>query len=473
MRKVMLLGTACTLAALIGCARSGSPPIDIRGSLGPLHPTQSLTFNTDTRTYSIDGGAAVVAGQIVSGKASIVVFDFSTITIPKGVLISASGHPPLGLVATGDIEIDAPLGFAGQPGQGGDDGFGIVGGGAGGGGGGGGAVLIASSTGRIALGGVLDVRGGGDGSRGHAFQPITATNLRGGGGGSGGHAGVGGGAGGSGGASKAGGTGGNGGAGGWGGGGGGGGGGGCNSGGVGQAGAGGANGDAGGAGEPSGGWFGFYSFAGSPTRNTGGSGGSGGDGLGWWPDSADGGAGGKGGNCASPGGVGGNGKNGVTGNLGYGGGGGGGGGGDASVAGPGGAGGASGAGGGGTASGGGGGAPGHSGGGGAFMLAAPAGITIADDLFAGTGVGAIYGSLSFSKKSDIPIVNETRPPADVDASGGPNRIHVYPFSAWLSMPTSSLRMGGGSGAGGGGGDGQSEMPTASPSPGTGRTRPGG
>ena len=457
------------LLCLFGCAAPPPPLPTSTGRLGPLAPLTSVEFNTTDGWYSVDGGPRIAEGRFrdataVPGAqgARIRLFDFTTIRLDSVVSVSAVGRFPLGLLATGDMVIESDLPFGGHPGTDGRDGFGRVGGSGGGGGGGGGAILIASANGSITLNGMLELAGGPDGRRGRGWLPgADAGGLA----VAGGARGVGGGLGGAGGASFGGGNAGGGGAGGSAGGGGGGGGG------------GGAAPLLGGGPPPGklgkhgakGGSVDVYGFIITVTitpndgedgkkgsRPGGGPKGDGGDGLGLGTG-AKGGDGGKGGDYhnLTPGMPGDPGKPGTShsdgATVGAGGGGGGGGGGDARAPNPPGGGGALGAGGGGLATGGGVGKPGTSGGGGAFILAAPNGINIGGSVTLGSGVGAIYGNLTLTGNISTNVVNETGDPLNVTSL---NEVHVFPYSAWQSLPRSVLGLSGGGGAGGAGGDGQ-------------------
>ncbi len=424
------------------------------GVLGNLVPLHQVAFNTTTGMYTIDDGPPLAGGVLSPDPGhTTMLYNFAAINLGANVLVTASGSHSLGLLGTSDIIVSATLDFAGQPGQRGHDGYGIVGGG-GGGGGGGGALLLATSGGRIDFAGVLNVSGGNPGERGVGFLDgvpnVPGKNPAGGGGfvaylgsgadtmfkfgsegGVGGTAGPGGGSGGDGGGSVAGGAGGSGGNAGVQGGGGGGGGGGAN----------GGNGGLGGTGL-NGGVNGNNGSNGGATN--GGNGGNSGNGPG---GVCNGGGGGGGGGLANNGT---NGTNGVSQGGCSGGGGGGGGGGDASGGQPWGFGGTGGTGGTGGGTGGNGShpvrprnatVPQGSGGGGSFILAASGGVFFSGTAIRGTGVGVVYGDFH----------NTGRWTDGLPAT--------YSYFAWDAMRAERFYLTGGAGGGGGGGDGQLEVPS--------------
>ena len=423
-KKTILSSLAVVFMTIVfvACSQPVTELPSSTGRLGVLAPSSSVIFDTTDGWYSVDGGPRIAEGRFRNNNvtpgsqgARIRLFDFTNINLDTAVRFEAVGRYPLGLLATGDIIIECDLPLAGQAGTDGNDGFGIFGGS---GGGGGGAVVLASNSGSITLNGTLDVRGGQDGQQGTGQLPGSD---------SGGLA-VAGGEGGGGGTSPT------------------------------NQGIGGTKGNKGATVVVTG-WPFTITLTPDDGENgddarirTAGDGGDGGDGIGVIGTDPDGGDGGRGGDAHGTR----NGDPGIAGNVGIassgGAGKGAGGGGDTANPGStGGAGGAAGAGAGGSSTGGGTGGPGTSGGGGSFIIAAPNGITGNGSILLGSGVGAIYGDYSLSGTVSVPVVNETGNPLDVNSV---NEVHVYPYSAWQSLPPAEIGLSGGSGEGGGGGDGQ-------------------
>ena len=184
---------------LVEAALANSIPIISDGALGALAPTQNVVFNTDTGTYQIGstvyGGARSVTLYSSVDPLSTYVFDFSSINIPTGITVTATGSTPLFLLSQGSAQINGIVDVSGGAGSAG----GANGGGGGGGAGGGALGIFANS---IAIGSTGEILAlGGDGG-------LSDSGLSGMFGGIGGSAAPGAGAGGNGGASVAGGQGG-------------------------------------------------------------------------------------------------------------------------------------------------------------------------------------------------------------------------------------------------------------------------
>lgn len=163
-------------------------------ALGAFHPRGDVVIDTDSGLCLV-GERTVACGRTVHlnwacNPTEARAFDFSTITIPRGVTVRAVGTRPLILLAFGPCVVDGVLDVSGMPGTGG------------GGGGGGGALaifggdLVIGRRGRILAegGGGSANRGmGGQGGAGGSFGGAGGAGGRTVAGGSGGDGGSGGG----------------------------------------------------------------------------------------------------------------------------------------------------------------------------------------------------------------------------------------------------------------------------------------
>ena len=113
-------------------------PFTSNGSLGALAPSGNVAFNTTNGTYKIGstvyGGGRTVTIDTAGTPQSVIVFDFSSISIAQGTSITAAGNSPLYLLAQGAASINGTIDVSGKAG-------GAAGSNGGGGGGGGGGVL--------------------------------------------------------------------------------------------------------------------------------------------------------------------------------------------------------------------------------------------------------------------------------------------------------------------------------------------
>lgn len=187
-----------------------------KGTLGAFSPsTGTVTFDTDAGTWS--GSVSGSGGRVVlqNGNVAIMVFDFTSISVPAGVKVLATGARAFALTATGAVTIDGTIDVSGE-----DCGGvtlqrgGNAGPGGGGGGGGGDAIAhpgdVSGGKGGLGTGGYgylgepsMEIvgsdgtglffgrrgfrgAGGAGGSGTNGAAPLTGTPTYGGGGGGGG-----------------------------------------------------------------------------------------------------------------------------------------------------------------------------------------------------------------------------------------------------------------------------------------------
>src|SRR4051794_31870347 len=102
-RCAVAVATALT-AGTISLPRA--TPFSSNDALGGLDPRSSVSFNTTTGAYAIDGAVQPMTGT-VSGDpgGSTMLFNFARITIASGVTVTAQGDRALGLLGSQDISI--------------------------------------------------------------------------------------------------------------------------------------------------------------------------------------------------------------------------------------------------------------------------------------------------------------------------------------------------------------------------------
>jgi hypothetical protein len=172
---------AAALAVLLVAAPAGAAtlPFAISGSDGPLNlsPLEDAVFNTDTGTYTIGGNTQSYPGTAITmsyGGANLqtMVWDFNSINVGTGCVVTAIGSRPLTLLSAGNVNIAGQIDVSGTPGGTGQIGAVDSGGGGGGGGGAGGALAIftngsqfqITTTGSILANGALGGVGGAPGT---------------------------------------------------------------------------------------------------------------------------------------------------------------------------------------------------------------------------------------------------------------------------------------------------------------------
>src|SRR5258708_6983911 len=82
--------------------RTVPAPFASTGVWGDLAPASSVTFDTTSGTYSVDGGAPISGGSLSTDPGqSTMLFNFASITLDSGVSVTATGSYALGLLGTG------------------------------------------------------------------------------------------------------------------------------------------------------------------------------------------------------------------------------------------------------------------------------------------------------------------------------------------------------------------------------------
>ena len=83
------------------------------GSLGPLNlgPGDTVSFNTDTGQYSINGGPPIPGG--IHDANGAMVFNFTVIELHNTTAVTAYGSNPLALAAIGPVNVAGPINLRG------------------------------------------------------------------------------------------------------------------------------------------------------------------------------------------------------------------------------------------------------------------------------------------------------------------------------------------------------------------------
>ncbi len=163
------------LLGLLNAAVARGETVFSTGGSGPFAPTSgTVTFDTDAGTYAgaISGGGGRTVVQ--NGSIEVMVFDFTTVTIPAGVTVKAVGKRALGILATQKVTIAGTVDVNGEDSGAlllSKGGRGGVGGGGGGGGGNDGLQSNTVTT-DVPKGGAGGLGGGGDGCTGGFNVPI-------------------------------------------------------------------------------------------------------------------------------------------------------------------------------------------------------------------------------------------------------------------------------------------------------------
>ena len=179
--KATVAGSICLVALLLAgttqTASAATLPLHSNGSLGALSPGEDVEFNTDTGSFRV-GADIFSGGRVVTVFARVIpvevmAFDFTVITIPAGVTVSAIGSRPLVLLARHAVTVNGVVEVSGD--RGADGGPSSGGGGAGGGAGLGifGDSIFVGPTGQI-------LARGGDGGLSSQISPVALQQPQGG-----------------------------------------------------------------------------------------------------------------------------------------------------------------------------------------------------------------------------------------------------------------------------------------------------
>ena len=157
------------------------PGVDISaGNLGALSQSGgTISFNTDTLTFSMNGGLSIPGGRLIpqSGTVGIGAFDFSSVSL-SGTTITATGSNALAILGAKDVNLsNVTVTLGGSAGTGSGEG-GAAGAGGGGGGGGG----QGSGAGAYHAGGAGGLGQGGQGRLGNSPVSGGASGIAPGGG---------------------------------------------------------------------------------------------------------------------------------------------------------------------------------------------------------------------------------------------------------------------------------------------------